>query len=299
MFNSRPRLLRPLLGATSILLFGLALVAVGVYQLGTAGADNLLMLWVTLPIVGMPLALWAGYHLYGLVTAKYHLDRDQFSLAWGGAREVIPLGAILRVERTTWSDLPRPRMPSPPGIRLGQAAGQKERIEFFAADTDQLVLVECEDSAFLISPRDTEAFLEAFLEATRMGALREVPAVSQRPDLLPARLWSDRLARGLLLAGLLVPIGLLGYLGVRMADLPGTVPFGFTALGAPGPDAPPRRLLLLPLIGGLVWLADLLLGGYLYRQSLGRPFAYALWGLAVLVGFLLWGASLQMLAAAL
>jgi hypothetical protein len=52
------------------------------------------------------------------------------------------------------------------------------------------------------------------------------------------------------------------------------------------------------LIGALCWLADLALGAWIYRREGDRLFAYALWAVAILVGALLWGATLQLIAAA-
>jgi hypothetical protein len=83
-----------------------------------------------------------------------------------------------------------------------------------------------------------------------------------------------------------------------MGSLPELVPLGFDAQGVPEAFVPPGRLLLLPLIGGLCWAIDLGLGSAFYRREPERPLAYALWGTAVIVGLLLWGAILALLAAA-
>lgn len=298
MKTSHPPRIRPALFGSILLILALAMAAVGVQQVADSGVSPLLVLWIALVLIGVPLALWLGYQLYGLMTAEYRLDRDQFALVWGGAREILPLHSIRRMEITAVDELPAPRWFSPPGIWRGLAEVDDTQVEYFAAHPGELLLVQAEARAVVISPADATSFREAFVEATRLGSLQDVEPLSERPDLLLAKLWSDPVARFLLLAGLVIPLALLGYLGVRSGALPPSIPFGFTAMGAPGPAAPPGRLLLLPLIGGLVWLADLLLGGYLYRQSAGRFFAYALWALAVMVGLLLWGASLQMLAAA-
>jgi hypothetical protein len=150
----------------------------------------------------------------------------------------------------------------------------------------------------VISPPDPEACQNAFIETARMGSLELIPEGSRRPDFLFTRLWDDRLARALILGGLTLPVLLLSFLALRAPGLPEQVPFGFDPMGAPDPLAPPGRLLLLPLIGGLCWLADLVIGLWLYRRDRDRPLSYALWGAAIVVGGLLWGAALQLLAAA-
>jgi hypothetical protein len=172
-------------------------------------------------------------------------------------------------------------------------------VEFFATSTGEgLVVLTSGERHLAISPPDPEAFLRSLKDALRSGALKRVAEVSQRPDFLFARIWADRRARALILAGLLLPLSLLTFLAIQGQRLPPQVPFGFNPGGLPGPLAPPGRLLLLPLVGGLCWLVDLSLGAWLYRRVGNGLFAYALWGTAVVVGGLLWGATLQLLAAA-
>jgi hypothetical protein len=137
-----------------------------------------------------------------------------------------------------------------------------------------------------------------FNQMTQMGSLRRIERQSHRPDFLSARLWTDPLARWLILVGIGLPMTLLIYLALRASSLPGEVPFGFDPAGLPDPLAPPGRLLLLPLIGGICWLADLMLGAWVYGNRRDQTLSYALWGSAILVGCLLWGAALHLLAAA-
>lgn len=131
-----------------------------------------------------------------------------------------------------------------------------------------------------------------------MGSVQPHARRSERPQLLPALIWSDRWARALLLLGLVAPLSLLGYLVLRASALPPEIPLGFLPSGAAGPMAPAGRLLLLPLVAGLIWLVDLLLGAWLYRREADRPLSYALWGMAAAVGALMWGGALYLVSAA-
>jgi hypothetical protein len=64
----------------------------------------------------------------------------------------------------------------------------------------------------------------------------------------------------------------------------------------PGSVAPPERLLLLPILGGLLWFFDLLLGTFLYRKGGDlRLAAYLLWGSAALTCLLLLVGSLLLI----
>jgi hypothetical protein len=101
-------------------------------------------------------------------------------------------------------------------------------VEFFAADLDRRAfLLSTVDRHLVISPNRPAEFFEAYVQATRQGVLENVPSRSVRPDFLAARVWADPLARGLLWAGLLTPLGLIAFLALRSAMLPAEIPFGF------------------------------------------------------------------------
>jgi len=280
----------------------LGTVTISVIQLGRASASAWIILWVALPLACIPLASLIAYRLYGLLTAHYWLDRDAFRLAWGLATERIPLEAIARPRLgTVFGSVLHPGWGLWwPGCVVGQRKVEGiGLVEFFATSLGPgLIVLSAGERHLAISPPDREAFLQAFRDAVRLGSLERVPARSQRPDFLFSRLWADRLARGLIVGGLALPLLLLAYLAIRAPGLPSGAPFGFDPEGNPGPLAPPGRLLLLPFIGGLVWLTDLAVGAWLFRREGDQRLGYALWATAVLLGLLLWGAALQLLAAA-
>ncbi len=275
----------------------------GAVQLASASITPLTVLWVALPLVSIPLALFVAYRLYGLLTASYRLDRDGFYLSWGLAYEQVPL-ADLSEPRPVLEVAPELR----PGWRLwwpGCVLGLRTEkdlgeVEFFATTARRgwLLLPVAGGRHFVISPPDPMAFRQAFLDASRMGSLEQLATRSERPNFLFARLWQDQWARSLILAGLVFPLLLLGFLAVRAPGLPALVPFGFDADGQPDLLAPPGRLLLLPFIGGVTWLVDLAIGAWFYRRSRDQVLAYVLWSLPLLGGALLWGAALHLLSAA-
>jgi len=285
-----------------LLMILLGAIVFSLNRLATAPISPWITLWVTIPLVGVPLTLLIGYRLYGLLTARYRLDRDGFHLTWGLVAEQLPLVAIsslrpanevapkLRPNRGLWW----------PGCVYGRREVDGEGVvEFFATSGSQGILVlSAGDRLLAISPPDLEAFHQNFVDATRMGSLEPIPTRSQRPDFVIASIWTDTVARVLILVGLVFPLLLLGYLALRLPVLPLQVPFGFDPTGAPDPLAPPGRLLLLPMISGLCWLANMVTGVWLYRREADRPLAYAVWMTAVLVGGLFWGAALHLLAAA-
>lgn len=289
-----------LLVGGSFLVILLALIVLSVVQLTTTTISAWLFLWVALPLVSGPLALLVIYRLYNLLTACYRLDRDGFYLTWGLITEQVSLAEItlmraademapgLRPDRGLWW----------PGYVFGSREVEGEGlVECFATTGSQgMIVMSVGERLLAISPPDLEAFQQAFVDATRLGSLEPIATLSQRPDFVFSDLWNDRLAQVLVVMGLALPLLLLGYLALRVPTLPGIVPFGFDTTGSPNPLAPPGRLLLLPMIGGLCWIADFAVGAWLYRQARDRPLAYAVWGVAILVGGLFWGATLQLLA---
>jgi hypothetical protein len=285
-----------------ILLLLLGTSAFAVFRLSSSVVSPLTPLWVFVPLFGLPLSALIGYCLYGLVTAHYRLDRDGFYLAWGLASEAIPLVEITSIKRVgdVIQGAVLPKGMAWPGCLVGERMVEGVgKVDFFATQSgNKMLLVHAGDRHLAISPPDSEAFLEAFGQMIQLGSLTRIGKQSHRPDFLLSRLWRDRLARGLILAGLGLPLTLLCYLALRAPSLPAEVPFGFDPTGLPNPLAPPGRLLLLPLIGGMCWFADLALGTWLYAKRKDRTLAYAMWGSALLVAVLLWGAALHLLAEA-
>lgn len=295
-----PRRLGLLLGALWLALL-LGATGFAIERLGQAEISAWILLWVTLPLACIPGAALVAYRLHGLLTASYRLDRQGFTLRWGLALEQIPIEAL---------EPPQPAQDLAPGLRPGPGlwwpgclVGVRQieglgRVEFFATRPGTLLLLRAGDRHLAISPPDPQAFLQAFTDSVRMGSLEPLPARSQRPDFLFERVWGDRPARMLILAGLAVWMLLLAYLAVRAPGLPADVPIRFDPAGNPAPIGGPGRLLLLPFIGGLCWLADLVGGAWLFRREAEARAAYALWAAALAVGLLLWGAALQLIAAA-
>lgn len=282
-------------------------IALSISQLGRGLISPLSLVWIGLLLLALPAALLVLNRLYGLVTARYRVDRDGFYVRWGMSYEQIPLDNISEVSPLRTGDPSRgqaqePRRPKLgiwwPGCMVGRArSGTWERLDFFSTSSRMLVIRTTTGRALAVSPSDTDAFQAAFFSAVRMGSLEAIPERSERADFLVTRIWNDRLARVLILTGLTIPLLLLGALVILAPSLPELVPFGFEPTGEPAPLAPRGRLLLLPMIAGLIWTADLVLGAWFFGNYTDHPVAYALWSAAVVAGALLAGATWQLLSA--
>ena len=284
-----------------IFLAAVIIVAVaGIIQLSQSPISVLLVVWVSLPVVMAPIAVFILYRLYGLLTSQYRLDRDGFYLEWGFSREQIPIHAIAGVYRS--GEVARHLTPESgfwwPGCMVGRRElPGKGTVEFFAtSDSEKLVVLRIGDRLLAISPSDPVKFNEAFIDATRMGSLSPIQPISRRPTFLTDILFADRYASLSLAIGLVVSFLVLGYLAVRIPTLPAEVAFGFAPDGSINSLVPPARLLLLPLISGFCWIGNVLVGVIFYRRERTRSLAYVLWAMSIVVGLLFGGAVIQLLS---
>lgn len=278
-----------------------AAITTSVIQLASKTVTPFLGIWTSLVVIGLPLIALNIYRIYGLITAQYILDRDGVYVRWGLSRVQIPLGKIMEV--VPQSEI-TPRLSISfgfwwPGCVVGKSQSKFHgSIDFFATSTARgNIVIALETRKIVISPPDVQAFIRTFADTVQMGSLEEIPEFSEHPDFFSARLWEDRSARLTILGGLSTILILLAFLALRVPNLPSVVPFGFDRAGVPDVFVPPARLLLLPLVGGVFWLVDLILGSWLYRQEGNRPIAYLVWGVGVLMGGILWIAVINLISA--
>lgn len=269
------------------------LSAVGVYFFYTAtqdlsGLDFILHMLIAL-LVLLPLPLLA-YRFYALWTAVYILRRDGLVIHWGLRREDIPLRNIewIRPANELGFRLPMPWLRLPGailGLRPVQELGQ---VEFMASDLTHMLLVATPEKIFAISPQDVGQFAALFQQVNELGSLAPIDAQSVYPKIFLGQIWEDRLARVFILASLGIGLVLLAVVGFAVPNLE------VIAWTGSGSDVPAERLLLLPVLNGFIWLANLVLGLFLYRRGDDmRIAAYLLWGSAGAAGlFLLIGCLL-------
>jgi hypothetical protein len=299
--NFRPKRLLGMLLGTAGLAGLLTASGLGLARLGQGLISPGSLIWIVALLIALPLVLLVGYRLFGLASASYRIDRDGLYVKWGLVYEQLPIASIVSIQPA--GEFGGPQRPAFgfwwPGCLVGRGrTDQDQELEFFAGSGERVIVSARGGRSLALSPPDGAAFQSAFLSATRMGALESIPERSDRPDFLLTRIWKDRVARGLILAGLALPLLGLTVLVLKAPGLPERVPFGFGPGGEPGPLAPPGRLLLLPMIAGLVWLFDLVLGSWFYRSSSERPLSYGLWGASVVSAALLGGAALYLTSTA-
>ncbi len=279
-------------------LFTLGLSIYSLISLTSARVSGVLLIWVVVPLLGLPLASLAAYRLYGLLTAQYALDRNGFYLRWGLAEEHIPIGQIRNIAAV--DQLPDKALSRWKGLLglTGMFRTEDRDLEFFTAGSLENAVLLCSDRKNLVlTPADPDAFIQAYRDFSYRGSLQRIKPRSVRPVFLAAVLAQDKTARWLLPAGFAVNFLLLAFL-VLASNLPSPVPFSYDAAGNAVLMAPVQRLLLLPLIGGVLWMINLLLGTWFYHRKADHQMGYILWAASLLPGLLLWGSVINILSTA-
>jgi hypothetical protein len=280
-----------------LVLGGISLVLLGFggyfFYLATqdpSGVDFLLHMLLSL-VIFLPLPFLV-YRLYALLNAVYILRRDGLMIRWGLRREDIPLLDIewIRPASELGFRLPQPWLQVPGGIIGNRRVPELGRVEFMAADQQHMVLVATPEKVYAITPAENKSFLRTYYQANELGSLTPLEAQSVYPTLLFGRVWEDRIARLLILSSFGIGLVLLIVVSIAVPNLENIEWL------TPGAKAPAERLLLLPVLDGLVWLFNLILGGFIYRRGGEMKIAsYLLWGVAGFTGLLLLTSSLLLI----
>ncbi len=239
------------------------------------GAFVLLLLLALLFFAPLP---WAFYRGYALMNASYRLERDGLRLRWGLRAEDIPLPEIewVRPAAELGFPLPLPRAIAPGAVLGVRQVAELGTVEFLASETSNLLLVAASERVYAISPQDVRAFTRAFQRTIELGSLTPLTRYSAQPAAFARRVWDDRPARAFLVAGLVLTLLLLVWVALVIPANP-AVSLGFDSQGNPLPPVAGEQLLLLPVLGILIYLVNLLSGIYFYRREPSRPVAFMLW----------------------
>lgn len=237
------------------------------------------------------------YRLYSLLQAGYLIERDGVGLRWGLRLEEIPITKVLWVQL---AEGVQPPVKAPwlrwPGAVLGRRRHPDlGEVEFMAAEVRRFILIGTPERVYAVTPKDRSAFLQAYKEHTELGSLTPVEARSVYPTFLLVELWESRPARAFLLAGLVLSLVLLVWVGLAVPTRE-TISLGFSPSGAPLEPVPAVQLFLLPVLNLFFFLANFLLSLYFYRWSERHSLAYVLWGSGALTGILFLAAVFMILS---
>jgi hypothetical protein len=271
--------------AFHISVIGILAIAVGWLMLQASsaqlGPDFVLYLLGAL-VLAAPIPLFA-YRLYSLWRSTYVLARDGVRLRWGLRLEDIPISEIMWVYRADEVEF----TPALPILRWpGSLAGRRDtpgigEVEFMAAQKEGLVFIGTEQRVYAVTPRRPQEFLNAYQAQMELGSLEPIAARSVYPTFVLSELWGAVPVRVLVLAGLLLNLALLVWVGAASSARQ-SVSLGFTPAGAPQDPVPAVQLFLLPVASAFFFAVNFILAMYYYRRSPDHPLAYLLWGSSVL-----------------
>ena len=236
-------------------------------------------------LISLPMA---GYALYGLLKAVYLVSRDGVLLRWGMREIYLPMTEIEWV-RTYESMGLEMRLPSLSwsGILRGRSFTRElGSMEFLATEPTQLVLIATAQSVYAVSPADQIGFIRSMQTALESGSISPVAGYAVEPFSFFNRLWEDRTARTLAVAGVVFNIALLAVIQLIIPQEP-TISLGFTPGGSVMPALPTTNLRLLSLLSLMFAFLDVVLGINFYRVAQWRHLAYLLWSMMGLLPFLL------------
>lgn len=283
---SPPRRTGTILHITLMALFSAA-GAWGIWGVTSVQMAPQLLPYLALIILFLAAVPYLIYRLYGLHRSTYILERGGISLRWGWRSERLPMDQIKWVHRV--EDLETP--PQPPvlhwpgavtGIRRFQRGPE---VEYLAARLKGLVIIAAGPRYYAISPLAPDRFISTYHELIELGTLAPLAPESIRPTLVLSEISQNRLILGLILAGAALNATLLIWT-LRVIPARETVSLGFSPDGTPHAPLESVRLILLPIINTTAYLANLILGLFLYRNQQNRALAYILWGGAIFIALL-------------
>jgi len=141
---------------------------------------------------------------------------------------------------------------------------------------------------YVVSPRDPDAFAEAWRVRRPLGPTQYWREEERRGWFLDMPVWHDRIAWTLIGLGLLANLVLHIYISLVFDRLPTMLSFHFNVLGQADRIASRIQILRLPQVALLVLVLDLALGFALYRPW--RVAAYLIWSGGFALQLFVWGA---------
>jgi hypothetical protein len=250
---------------------------------------------LVLNLIGLVLVLYLSFAALRL---RYCLDRNGLVIWWGASRLTVPMERIQAVMQgsqivTQASDTPDFRVfrgISWAGLRAGRArlSDDTPARVFSTSPLAQSTVVFTPGYAYVVSPRDLDAFIEAWRLRHPLGPTQHWQEGESRGWPLDLPVWRDRVAWTLTTLSLLINLALNVYLALVFDQLPGMLSFHFNVLGQADRIASRIQILRLPQIALLLLMLDLGVGFVLYRRQ--RMASYLVWGGGLVLQLLVWGA---------
>lgn len=259
----------------------------GIWGTTTAEMAPQLLPYLALILLFLVTVPYLIYRLYGLHLSAYILERGGITLQWGWRSETLPMDQVKWIYRDTDLETsPKPPILHWPGAVTGIRKFQHgPEVEFMASRTKQLVIISSSDRYYAISPLYVDEFLATYQELIELGSLQTLPRRSIQPNLVITEITKDRVSLSMILAGALLNISFLIWV-LQVIPSRETISLGFKPDGLLREPLASVRLILFPVLNSSAYLANLVLGLFMYRTLENQALAYILWAAGILTALL-------------
>lgn len=263
-------------GFTVLILFGSSIILFVLAMQEQLGSFFALFLIFSLILLGP--ALLVLYRTYALIRAYYVVEREGVRLFWGLRKEEIPLTDIdwMQSARDTGVNLRLPLFSFPGAIVGHTHSGELGTVEFLASDVQKLILLGAHGRVFAISPSKPQEFLKVFKQAVELGSISPIAPSSILPATYLRTVWTDIRARILILTGGILALILLVVTSLYVPNRT-SVSLGFDPAGLPLTPIASPQLILLPVLGLMMYTADMVGALFFFRKPENRSLAFSLW----------------------
>ncbi len=259
----------------------------GIWGISTVEMAPQLLPYLALIILFLVSVPYLFYRLYALHRSAYVFERGGITLKWGWRSVTLPMDQVKWIYRDTDLEIP----PKPPALHWpGAVTGVRKfqrgpEVEFMASRVKKLVIISALDRYFVISPLYVDELISTYQDLIELGSLETLPEQSIQADLVIVEIVRDRLSLGMILAGALLNISLLIWV-LQVIPSRETISLGFTPDGSLRESLDSVRLILFPILNSSAYLANLVLGLFMFRTPENRAQAYMLWAAGILTALL-------------
>lgn len=286
-------------GGLAAFAVGLGALIVTIGQVSVHRPLPLLVLGLGSALLLVMIALiLALYWSIAALCLRYRLDRNGLVIWWGASKLIVPMQHIHRIATgdqfvSNGNEASRRwvfRGIGWAGLRAGRARLSDNTFArvFTTSPLTQSTVLITHNQAYVVSPRNPDAFVEAWRVRRPLGPTQYWQEEERRAWFLDLPIWSDRLAWTLTGLSLLANLALHIYISLIFDRLPMMLSFHFSELGQADRVASRIQILRLPQIALLVLVLDLALGFALYRRW--SVAAYLTWGGGLAAQLFVWGA---------
>lgn len=235
--------------------------------------------------VSIPVLIYLIYRTWAAFTLEYWVDRNAITLRWAHLQQVIPTQGVREIVQG--ASIPMVQEPSlrrwPMPFLNTASQPEPDSINFCATlPPEDCIVLRTDAGLYVLSPADTDGFIEALQSRYRLGATQNVAPMRVQRTWLANTLGDDRQGLVLLSVGLVGVLMLFAVLTISFPDLPDVLAVRYNSEGLPVEIREKGALFRLLAIGLLAWSVNAV-GGLWFVSQHQRIGAHMLWGGAIVV----------------